>query len=91
MIEMPEFLEELVDANIDITIQKNEKLGLYFDLNLRAKSHMYLYKKDNQWRVAMRYDEDHVVEDADDLKILARHGMHGRDFIDSDWAEFINS
>lgn len=91
MIEMPDFLEELVNAGISPTIHKNDKLGVYFDLNTMAKSEMHLYKKDNQWRVAMRYDEDHVVEDADDLKILGRHAMHGRDYINADWAEFINS
>jgi hypothetical protein len=29
------------------------------------------------------------VEDVEDLKRLARHGMHGRDFISADWAEFM--
>ena len=92
MIEIPQFLEELVNAGIDITISRNGKLGIYFDLNLRAKSHMYLYKRGlGQWFVSMRYDEEFPVDDVEDLKRLAVHGMHGRDFIDSNWAEFLES
>jgi hypothetical protein len=41
------------------------------------------------WYAHMRYDEKHEVETIDDLKRLARHGMHGRDFISADWAEFL--
>lgn len=92
MLEVPKFLEELVDAGISVTISKNQKLGVYFDLNLMAKSHMYLFKRGlGQWYVDMRYDQQFPVDDVQDLKRLARHGMHNRDYINADWAVFIES
>lgn len=91
MSNFPDFLKELVEAGIDITISKNDRLGFYFDLNLQAKSHMYLYADGDSWFVDMRYDEVFEVSDADDLKRLARHGMHGRDYVNSAWAEFMMS
>lgn len=89
MLEIPEFLNDLINAGIEITILKNDSLGVHFDLNLRAKSHMYLFKRDDKWFVEMRYDEEFEVEDVDDLKRLAEHGKHGRDFINPAWAEFL--
>jgi hypothetical protein len=92
MIEVPEFLEELVAAGIDITISRSIKHGVYFDLNLRAKSHMFLFKRETgQWFVAMRYDEEFPVNDIEDLKSLAVHGMHGRDLINYNWERFLES
>lgn len=87
--KFPEYVRDLVDAGIEVTLKKNDTLGYYLDLNLRAKSHMYLFDKDGKWYVAMRYDEVYEVEDLYDLKYQARRGMHGRDFIDYNWAKFL--
>lgn len=89
MITFPDFMNDLVDAGIEITICKNKELGVYFDLNLRAKSWMYLYKLDDDWRVSMRYGEDWLITNIDDLKMYAKLGMHGREYIDQAWADFI--
>ena len=89
MITIPDFIEEAIRGGIKPTISYNEKDGVVFDMNLMAKSHMYLVQEDNTWYALMRYDEKHEVEDVADLKRLAKHGMHGRDFISSDWAEFM--
>lgn len=93
---VPDFLEELIDVGIKIDISKSQELGFYFDLNLQAKSHMYLYLdfQTGSWRVAMRYGKDYVLDREDpigDLKSYARDGMHGRDYIDDAWAEFLMS
>jgi hypothetical protein len=91
---IPDFLNELVDAGIEITIRKDQRLGSYFDLNLQAKSHMFLYIKNNAWHVSMRYEGDYELDmddPIDDLKSYARSGMYGRDYINCAWAEFLMS
>lgn len=93
MIQIPDFIQEAILGGVRVTIEKDSEYGIRFDMNLMAKSHMYLVKettkKGDRWFALMRYDEKHEVEDVSDLKRLARHGMHGRDFISADWAEFL--
>lgn len=86
-IKFPEhLLEDLIEAGIDITIRKTEELGTYFDLNLMAKSHMYLYMNEcSQWRVKMRYGEDLPVDTVEDLLTYAVEGMHHRSYINGNW------
>ena len=88
---LPDFLKEAVEAGVRVTIERDAKYGVRFDMNLMAKSHMHLVQENGVWYALMLYDEVHMVEDADDLKRLAKHGMHGRDFISADWAEFMMS
>lgn len=89
MIQVPEYVEHLVEAGVEVTISKNDKLGLYFDLNLQSKSHMYLHQVGDDWFVSMRYDEKYQIEDWNDLMYAAKKGMHGRDFIHHKWAELL--
>jgi hypothetical protein len=86
---LPDFLKEAVDAGVKVTMERDAKYGVRFDMNLMAKSHMHLVQENGVWYALMRYDEVHMVEDANDLKRLAKHGMHGREFISADWAEFM--
>lgn len=80
---------ELVNHNIEVTICKNDELGIYYDLNLRAKSHMWLYEKDERFYVHMRYGVIEEVGDVRDLCFQAVRCMHGRTFIDPQWASLI--
>jgi hypothetical protein len=89
MIEIPDFIEEAIKNGINVTVMRHALYGFAFDMNLMAKSHMHIVKENDQWYALMRYDEKFDVYDVEDLKRLARHGMHGRDFINADWAEFI--
>jgi len=89
MIKIPTFIEQAIKGGIRPTLSYSEKDGVVFDMNLMAKSHMYIVQEGKTWYALMRYDEKHEVEDVEDLKRLARHGMHGRDFISADWAEFM--
>lgn len=91
MIQIPDFVEELVLAGIEVTISKDSNQEIYFDLNLNAKSHMHLYKTADGYMVKMRYGEEYTVEDINDLRYYARQGMHGRDFINPAWGEFLMS
>ena len=88
-MEIPDFIQEAIMGGIKPTISYNDKQGIVFDMNLMAKSHMYIVKEGEYWFALMRYDEKNMVEDVADLKRLARAGMHGRDFISADWAEFL--
>lgn len=89
MIKIPDFIQEAITGGIRVTIERNDDYGIQFDMNLMAKSHMYIVYEDGSWYALMRYDEKHHVEDVADLKRLARHGMHGREFISADWAEYL--
>jgi hypothetical protein len=89
MIEIPDFIEEAIKGGIKPTISYSKEQGIVFDMNLMAKSHMYIVKEGEYWFALMRYDEKNMVEDVADLKRLAKAGMHGRDFISADWAEFL--
>lgn len=94
-IALPWFIEELVESDVQITIIKNnpshdDALQYYFDLNLRAKSHLHVHlRKDGEWEARMRYDYACIVEHIDDLIWCAKLGMYGRDYIDSAWAKLI--
>ncbi len=92
-IELPDFIQEAILGGIRVTIERDIEYGIRFDMNLMAKSHMYIvYKVDKaSWWALMRYDEEHQISDVEELKWAARHGMHGRDFISADWAEFLMS
>ncbi len=89
MIEIPDFIEEAIKHGINVTIMRHALYGIAFDMNLMAKSHMHIVKEDDAWYALMRYDEKHQISDVEELKWAARHGMHGRDFISADWAEFL--
>lgn len=93
MITIPDFIQEAIAGGIRVTIEIDTVYGIRFDMNLMAKSHMYIvYKQDKEsWYALMRYDEEHQIGDVEELKWAARHGMHGRDFISADWAEFLMS
>jgi hypothetical protein len=89
LLEIPDFIEPLIRQGLEVTIKFKDDTFM-LDLDLRAKSHMHMYKAESGWRVAMRYDEDFPVNNADDLRSLVRHAMHGRDYINPQWLEFLN-
>jgi hypothetical protein len=91
-IVLPDFLEDLIKAGIQVTIEQSDKYadGYYFDLNLQSKSHMHLFRHEGgQWRVDMRYGEEYVIEEFSDLLYSAKKGMHGRDFIHYKWEQLL--
>ena len=92
-MEIPDFIQEAILGGIRVTIEHDTRYGFRFDMNLMAKSHMHIvYKQDKaSWWALMRYDEEHQISDVEELKWAARHGMHGRDYISVDWAEFLLS
>ena len=89
MIKMPPFLEEMVELGIRPTITKIWKDVIGYDLNTGMKSEMLLYESNSQWRVRMRYGEDYIVEDIEDIAHYGRHAMHGRDYMSSDWINIL--
>jgi hypothetical protein len=91
MIEIPNFVEEAIEGGIDVTIQHHDCYGYQLDMNLEAKSHLYIVKDCDAWYALMRYDERHQISDVEELKWAARHGMHGREYINAKWAEFLLS
>jgi hypothetical protein len=87
---MPPLILELLDLGIQPQVWKKNGT-IYWDLNLNAKNFMYLYEKDGKYFVDTRYGETHEVESVYDLIRLARHGMHGRDYVDMKWSALIEN
>lgn len=87
---------DLLNAQIEITIRKDSELGLLFDLNLNAKSHLHMVHvpddtPEGRWFAHMRYGEVRRIEDFDDLLHAALSGIHGRGFMHANWAELLRS
>ena len=88
---MNTLIKELLKEGISIILVPDEdkEEGFYYDLDVRAKSHLHLYVDGDKWRVDMRYDETRIIDDFDDLMMAAKDCMHGGDFIASDWADLL--
>lgn len=89
-IELPSFVQDIIDEGVEISIRRDDKYGYVFDLNTEAKSHMYLYKMGIEWCVSLRYNEDYVVNSFDEIVYYANYCKHGRDFINPMWQKIIN-
>ena len=89
---LPPYIDELINAGITVTIHTALN-GFYLDLNLMAKSHLHLTPTDDPevWVAHMRYDEQYIIHNFRELAAAAKHGMHGRSFIDSNWDDLIQS
>jgi len=86
MIEIPEFLEEIVYAGIMVEMHHNNELGMYFDLNSQTKSHMWLYKdKDGEWYIDGRYNFVQQVGTIEDILEIFVNFYKMRDFGNYDW------
>jgi len=95
-VVLPPWSSELIDAQIEITIRKDSEIGLLFDLDLKAKSHLWLVHvpdntQDGQWFAHMRYGEVRKIKSFLDLQYAALDGRHGRGFINERWAELLIS
>lgn len=89
-IELPDFIQHLFEGAVPITLVDVKDGRTLLDLNLNAKSHMYLYKGPaDTWRVAMRYDEDYLVENLGDVLRYAEYGKHGNSYIHPAWAALL--
>lgn len=88
----PAFLSKLLSYGIRIDLCQDEK-GIYYDLNLLAKSHLHLrptHEADKiLWIAHMRYGDFFSIEDLVDLLSAAVHGMHGRPYINASWRELL--
>ena len=92
MIEAPNYLKDIVEANIPVTIEKNETLGVIgFNLNSKAKSGMFLYQdpEDKNWYIAGRYNFKEQVENLDDVMNIFHDFYSMRDFGSQDWLNLL--
>lgn len=90
-ITIPSFLNEVVGRGVNVTIVPSADYseGYYFDLNLMAKSHMYLFHEDGKWYVNMRYGVCEEVSSLYHLAVSAQVGMHYKGFVSEDWYKII--
>lgn len=92
MIELPDYIEDLVNAGIDVTIKKDFADGMLgFDLNSMAKSEMFLFNdpKDGQWKIRGRYNFEEPVEDLEDLMSIFRRFYEMRNFGNGNWLSLL--
>lgn len=87
---MADVIVELVANCIAVTISANPDIGTYFDLNLDAKSHLYVFHRDGKWWVDLRYNEQYEVDSISDIRYFANYGMHGRDYINPNWKRYLD-
>lgn len=85
-----ECVSKLVDNGIEISIKRDERLGVYLDLHLEAKSHLYLFVKDGKCFADMRYNKCEEIEGFSDLTFAALSGMHGREYINARWKNILS-
>lgn len=89
MIEIPDFVSDLIQIyGIPVVVRRSDHSSqVEYDLQTCMKSEIILryHFGENEWKAHMRYDEVFLVEDIDDIFRLARHAMHGRDFMASYW------
>lgn len=88
---MKKLIEDLVSLGVEVTIYKNRERGIVYNVNTRTKSQLLLSEeKDGTWTGYARYDTVHKgIETAEDLAIIVKDCMHGRDYIDSAWHEIL--
>lgn len=86
-----EILNRLLDEGLRITIYKSDNDSIIYDLNLMAKSDLYITPiDDNSILVEGRYQYmTKVITSYEYLLSTAVNHMCGRDFINDDWKRLL--
>lgn len=94
-------IEYFVDKGIEITIDKHEDYGIYYDLNTGMKSHCHLVFKGGYIRIHKRYgDVTAIITSMEDFEFQldniineicweVKDCLCGRDYMSSYWADLL--
>jgi hypothetical protein len=88
-INLPDFLDDVIDAGISVTISKDAIHGVCIDLNTHAKSEAIIFEECGKWLVTTRYEPPTPVNNIDDIKSIVADCMCGRNFINEAWRSFL--
>jgi len=97
MVNKEELIMLLVANDIEITITKNSKYGIYYDLNTEMKSNAYAVFEPEQILIYTRSSDDPEVislkqsldEVVDALCEIIKDCLWGRDFGKKEWLDFL--
>lgn len=88
---IPDFIQTLVLNDIPVTMKRNNEVGFHFDLNIEAKSHLWVTYEYGTWYAHTRYKEPEEFdpEDMNNLYSIAAGCLCGRDFMNYKWVELL--
>ena len=92
MIQAPDYLKTIIEANIPVTIEKDSKTGIIgFNLNSEAKSGMFLYQdpENQNWYISGRYNFKEQVENLGDVMSIFHSFYRMRDFGSKAWLNLL--
>jgi len=89
---MPVLLINLmVQRGLMFSIQKDYTTNeAYLDMNTGMKSHAHLYYTNGEFKMRMRYGEEHKIETLGCVVYAVKSCLHGRDFMNSAWGEILD-
>jgi len=84
--KMPKRLIELMlGQGLIFSLGSSNKHGMYLDLNTGMKSDLRLYYESGEYIARMRYGEEMVICDFNDLRYAISQCKHGRDYMNTAW------
>ena len=86
--QFQEIIDKLLDNKIEITLTRRDGKTIY-DLNLQAKSHLYLYfdESDSEIHYEGRYDDKGLVDDYRDVLHVAKGYYSYREYASGLWMD----
>lgn len=88
----------LLKKGIELTLKLDSEDQIYFDLNTKAKSHLYLFPSKNSLILKGRYDHQTTIDysDYDDFDDIFNQVcfavidcLYGRDYMNTDWVNLL--
>lgn len=87
---LPDIIDTVLDHGVEVTLGKDIH-GVFYNMNTGCKSELKLYHNGDSFLARMRYNEVEEIDDFYALCSAVKHCMHGRDFINTRWAEILCS
>ena len=83
---VPAIIKDVLSEGIPVTLFIEDETVM-LDLNSDTKSHMYLYEKEDEFRVKGRYSEDEEVSDLEDIIAIFVSRYEAKEFGSMKWLE----
>lgn len=88
-MDFVDIIDRLLNEGIEITLKKIDG-NVWYDLNTGMKSHLWIAPATNgEFKFSTRYSEGVEELDINQLLHLARHCLHGRDYMNGNWQRLL--
>lgn len=87
--EFEKLIDDLLDAGLEITLEKREDGHRWYNLNTMMKSHLEITLIDGECVWQGRYGETGTIYDISDVRRIGRYCMCERDYASGAWHEFM--